>query len=294
MEHTELATVEQWYSSCDSFEYRGQRIVFRHGQAEGEVLLLIHGFPTASWDWHKIWPELTSRYTVIAPDMVGFGHSAKPRHYRYNLVDQADLHEALLRDLGYSRYHVLAHDYGDSVAQELLSRDTSGRQLQSLCFLNGGLFPETHRALLIQRLLHSPLGFLLSALLRKKSFDRSFSAVFGSGTKPTAQELEAFWSLIQCHGGQMLFHKLIRYMEERKLHRDRWVQAMQSTSVPLRVIDGEADPVSGAHMVARYRELIPAPDCVLLDSIGHYPQCEAPDQVLQHYLPFLTSHASAS
>jgi pimeloyl-ACP methyl ester carboxylesterase len=52
------------------------------------------------------------------------------------------------------------------------------------------------------------------------------------------------------------------------------------------VIDGAVDPISGAHMVARYRELIPQPDTVLLEGIGHYPQTEAPDQVLAHYLQF--------
>jgi pimeloyl-ACP methyl ester carboxylesterase len=56
--------------------------------------------------------------------------------------------------------------------------------------------------------------------------------------------------------------------------------------VPLRVIDGAVDPISGAHMVARYRELIPQPDTVLLEGIGHYPQTEAPCQVLQHYQAF--------
>ena len=62
--------------------------------------------------------------------------------------------------------------------------------------------------------------------------------------------------------------------------------AMQRGEVPLRVIDGEVDPISGAHMVARYRELIPNPDTVLLAEIGHYPQTEAPVQVLKHYLEF--------
>lgn len=54
----------------------------------------------------------------------------------------------------------------------------------------------------------------------------------------------------------------------------------------MRVIDGAVDPISGAHMVARYRELITAADTVLLEGIGHYPQLEAPDQVLAHYLQF--------
>ncbi len=56
--------------------------------------------------------------------------------------------------------------------------------------------------------------------------------------------------------------------------------------VPLRVIDGEVDPISGGHMVQRYRELVPHADTVLLANIGHYPQIEAPVQVLKHYLAF--------
>jgi pimeloyl-ACP methyl ester carboxylesterase len=81
-------------------------------------------------------------------------------------------------------------------------------------------------------------------------------------------------------------HKLIGYIPERRVQRDRWVAAMQRGEVPLRVIDGEVDPISGAHMVARYRELIPNPDAVLLTDIGHYPQIEAPCEVLKHYLAF--------
>jgi pimeloyl-ACP methyl ester carboxylesterase len=56
--------------------------------------------------------------------------------------------------------------------------------------------------------------------------------------------------------------------------------------VPLRVIDGAIDPISGAHMVARYETLIPDADTVLLPDIGHYPHTEAPVQVLKHYLAF--------
>ncbi len=91
-------------------------------------------------------------------------------------------------------------------------------------------------------------------------------------------------------------HRLIRYMPERKVHRERWVGAMQRTSVPMRVIDGAVDPVSGAHMVARYRELITRADTVLLDGIGHYPQVEAPEQALAlaAYLVFRSAPAEAA
>jgi pimeloyl-ACP methyl ester carboxylesterase len=78
--------------------------------------------------------------------------------------------------------------------------------------------------------------------------------------------------------------KLIRYMVERRQFRERWVGALQNSNIPLRLIDGLDDPVSGAHMVARYRELIADADVVELEGIGHYPQLEAPEQVLRAFL----------
>ena len=68
-------------------------------------------------------------------------------------------------------------------------------------------------------------------------------------------------------------------------YRNRWVRAMRQTAVPMRLIDGPIDPNSGAHMARRYAEVIPDPDVVMLaDDIGHWPQIEAPEEVLKHFL----------
>jgi pimeloyl-ACP methyl ester carboxylesterase len=183
--------------------------------------------------------------------------------------------------------HVLAHDYGDSVAQELLARHQDGRiRLAGCVFLNGGLFPETHHPVLVQKLLLSPIGPLIGRLFSRQKLAQTFARVFGPQTQPGEQELDDFWSLVAHNNGPAVMHRLIRYMPERREQRERWVAAMQATTVPMRVIDGAVDPISGAHMVARYRELIANPDTVLLDDIGHYPQTEAPEQVLAHYLQF--------
>jgi pimeloyl-ACP methyl ester carboxylesterase len=115
---------------------------------------------------------------------------------------------------------------------------------------------------------------------------KSFRQIFGPQSRPTESEMDDFWSLVDSNNGPRILHKLIAYIPERRVQRERWVSAMQRGNVPLRVIDGEADPISGAHMVERYRELIPEPDTVLLPGIGHYPQTEAPAQVLKHYLAF--------
>ena len=183
--------------------------------------------------------------------------------------------------------HVLAHDYGDSVAQELLARHYEARiHLSSCVFLNGGLFPETHRPVLMQKLLLSPLGWMIGRAFSRDALVKSFRQIFGPQSRPTESELDDFWSLVDSNRGPRILHKLISYIPERRVQRDRWVSAMQRGEVPLRVIDGEVDPISGAHMVQRYRQLIPNPDTVLLPGIGHYPQTEAPAQVLEHYLAF--------
>jgi pimeloyl-ACP methyl ester carboxylesterase len=236
-----------------------------------------------------VWPALAQRFRVLAADMLGFGFSSKPRRHAYSIMEQADVIETVIAQHDVTRYHVLAHDYGDTVAQELLARDNArlSRRIDSVCFLNGGLFPETHRPRLIQRLLISPLGPLLSRLLNRRTFARSMTAVFGPDTPPSASELGAFWTLISHENGHRLAHKLIHYMSERREHRERWLDALRNAQCPLALIDGAADPISGAHMVARYRELVGKGYIAELPGIGHYPQVETPELVLEHYVRFL-------
>jgi pimeloyl-ACP methyl ester carboxylesterase len=286
-------TLDEWRQAGRSFQHQGHPIFYRD-EGSGPAVVCIHGFPTASWDWHRLWQRTTAAHRVIAPDMIGFGFSAKPRPYPYSIKDQATLHESLLRALGVSSAIVLAHDYGDTVAQELLARyeerrvrGEDGLVIRGICLLNGGLFPETHRARFIQKLLHSPLGPLLSRLSNEASFRRSFVPIFGAHTQPTDAELRDFWRLCRHADGTSITHLLIRYMSERRQHRERWVGALCRTTVPLRVIDGADDPVSGRHMAERYRALVPNPDVVLLEGIGHYPQVEDPDGVWRGFQDFL-------
>ena len=271
-------------------DYRGHRIFLRAGGREhAPALVLIHGFPTASWDWEALWPVLAHHYRLYTLDLIGFGFSDKPADYRYSLFDQATLVESLLTHEGVGAYHVLAHDYGDSVAQELLARQSDAGDrpaLRSVAFLNGGLFPETHRPVLIQKLLLSPLGFLVGRLANRKRLAGNMQRIFGAATQPDAPLIDGFWELMSANGGRAIAHKLIRYMSERREQRSRWVGALQHARIPLKLIDGAADPISGAHMAARYRELVPQADITLLEGIGHYPQIEAPAAVLDAYLSF--------
>lgn len=273
-----------------SFSYRGHPIFTRAGgDPAAPVLLLIHGFPTASWDWEALWPDLAARYRLLTLDMIGFGFSAKPRGYRYAIADQADLFEHFLTAQGARDYHVLAHDYGDTIAQELLARqDDPGERpcLRSVAFLNGGLFPETHRPLPAQKLLASPLGPLVARRMSRDRLAASFRHIFGPSTPPSDALVDGFWALLREKDGLAALPRLIGYMAERRARRSRWVGALTAARIPLKLIVGGADPISGAHMAARYRELVPTADITDLAAIGHYPQCEAPAAVLAAYLEF--------
>ena len=166
--------VEKWKATGQFLDFNGHRIFWRQeGAGTNPVLVLIHGFPTSSWDWHHLWDALSRDFHVITLDMLGFGLSDKPRDHEYRLAEQADIFESLLTQLNVSEYHILAHDYGDTVAQELLARfdaGTSKQTLKSVCLLNGGIFPETIQPLLIQKLLLSPIGALIGLLTSYRTF----------------------------------------------------------------------------------------------------------------------------
>jgi pimeloyl-ACP methyl ester carboxylesterase len=291
-------SLEQWRES-GHFVAFGLHRVFCVDSAPGDrarpTLVLIHGFPTASWDFAKLWPTLTAEFRVLAADMLGFGFSSKPHHHAYSIDEQADLFECIVAATCVDRYHILAHDYGDTVAQELLARDNTRptRTIETACFLNGGLFPETHRPRLVQKLLRSPLGPLVSRLVNRRGFARSMTALFGPGHPPTESELGAFWILLTAERGHRLAHELIHYIAERIRNRQRWLDALCDARCPLGLINGSADPVSGAHMVARYRELVGTGYIAELPGIGHYPQVEAPALVLEHYHRFRRQAADA-
>lgn len=295
MSPTSPIALKEWHDHGATFMY-GEQMVFFKMEGEGDALVCIHGFPTASWDWAWLWPDLTRRFQVLALDMMGFGFSEKPRGYTYSILDQADLIEELLEDLAIPSAHLLCHDYGDTVGQELLARANEGRlsfEIGSMCLLNGGLFPEVHRPRYIQKLLLSPVGALVGRLLSEQKFHKSFSEIFGEDTQPGLEELKAFWALIAHNEGQRIMHELIRYIPERVQYRDRWVGSLQDTSIPLRFINGLEDPVSGRHMVKRFAELIPDSDIVPLEGIGHYPQVEAPGATLNAFLTFIHALKSA-
>ena len=282
--------LNEWKSRGDYFEHQGRPIFFQRSQREADLLLCLHGFPTSSFDYRRVWGALAERFDVVAPDLIGYGFSAKPYEFDYTTFAQADVIEALLQHLKAEHLHILAHDYGNTITQELLARDLERRlefSIGSICFLNGALFPETHRPILAQKLLISPIGKYFGRLITERRFAASLASIFGPETKPTEREIDDCLALFKHNKGKLIAHKLIRYMRERKTYRARWVEALQKMRQPFLFINGSFDPVSGKHLVDRFRELVPHQTNVAeLPQIGHFPHLEAPETVTELFLYF--------
>lgn len=275
-----ISDSRQWQQGGEYFDFGAQHIFSRSAGA-GEALLLIHGFPTSSYDWAGLWPTLASCYQLHTLDMLGFGLSDKPRGFAYSIAASADQWQLLAQAKGLDEVDLLAHDYGNTVAQELLARQLEGRlpfRIRSATFLNGGLFPEATHPLLLQKLLLGPLGPVVASLSSFRSFARSLRHICVQ--PPGDAQLREHWQLLMRADGRRVLPKLIRYIRERSQYRERWVGALQKSGVPLSLIDGVDDPISGASIVHRWRQLLPDSPVIELQGVGHYPQLEAPQRLL--------------
>jgi pimeloyl-ACP methyl ester carboxylesterase len=275
-----------WLASGDRVQVElesGRWDVFVRTAGSGPWLTLLHAFPTSSWDWARVADMLEPSFRVLTFDFLGFGDSDKPRNHEYSINEQADLTEALWRRLGLAETGLVGHDYGATVAQELLARareKTLETRLNGVVLLNAGLYVELARPLLIQRLLARPLvGRLLAHAVTERAFSRSLSSVFSSEHQPTVAELQEQWRLVRRRDGVAVTPKLLGYMRERRMNAARWETALERTQVPLRLVWGMADPRSGAQISEHAHERIPGLGVVALDDVGHYPQLEAPEHV---------------
>ncbi|KAJ8381617.1 hypothetical protein SKAU_G00023950 [Synaphobranchus kaupii] len=289
-----------WRASGTFFSHKGHNVFYRDSAGavgSTDVIILLHGFPTSSYDWYKIWEPLNQRFNrVIALDFLGFGFSDKPRPHRYSIFEQACIVEALVSHLGlgHHRVNLLSHDYGDTVALELLYRRDHNRTghltINSLCLSNGGIFPETSYPRFLQKLLKDS-GFLspvLTRLVNFMLFSRGIGDVFGPYTQPTEAELWDMWTGIRFKRWK-LGHG--QYINQRQKHRERWVGALTSTFIPLHMIYGPLDPVNPhPQFISLYQNLVKRSTVSVLDEhISHYPQLEDPTGFLNAYLNFINS-----
>jgi pimeloyl-ACP methyl ester carboxylesterase len=274
--------VRRWQERGEAEEFRGHAIhVFRQG-GEGPLLVLLHGFPSSSYDWRSLLEELPGR-NVLAFDFLGFGLSEKPASHDYSLFWQADLTEELVRrHAGGRPAFLVAHDMGTSVANELMARDLEGKlgmDVAGILLFNGSMVLERASPILGQRILRSRFGPLFSRLSSERVFRQQFGSVFSEAHPLDDEEAADQWSLICNNGGRTLGHRLISYMDQREALAGRWHGAIREWPGDLSLAWGLLDRVATTDVLAAMRELRPTVPVTELPALAHYPQIEDPQQI---------------
>jgi pimeloyl-ACP methyl ester carboxylesterase len=278
--------VSAWASRGDYQEAQGHRVfVVDRGPSEAEPpagapVLILHGFPTSSHDWHQALDVLARRRRVVLLDMLGYGLSDKPDQ-RYSLFEQADLVEAIARDLKLDEVALVTHDMGDSVGGELLARDLDGTLsfgVTRRVLSNGSIYIEMAHLSDGQQLLLSLPDERLADGLGRDALAAALRGTLAPDSAVTDEVLEVAAELVVRGGGDRLMPRTIRYVEERREHEGRWTGAIERHSAPLTVVWGDADPIAVWPMAERLHEARPDATLVRLRDVGHYPMLEAPDE----------------
>jgi pimeloyl-ACP methyl ester carboxylesterase len=274
--------VSAWRDRGSDEEIGGRRIHAFDRDGAGPLLLLLHGFPSSSYDW-RLLLDREKDHAVLAPDFLGFGLSEKPRDHEYTLHWQADMAEDLVRRSDHDGpVFFLAHDMGTSVANELMARDIDGSlemELVGGLLLNGSMVQDAASPTLGQRILRSAVGGLFSRLSSERFFRQQFGSIFSPDHPLTTEEAEDQWELICADGGRTINHKTIAYMDERFKHAERWHGAIRDWEKPLSVAWGMLDPVATEQVLDAVIALRPSAPVTRFEDLGHYPQIEDPERV---------------
>ena len=260
-------------------------------------LLVIHGFPTSSFDYAAVLDDLRAGRRVLLLDLLGFGLSAKPDR-AYSMALQADLAAAFVAELGVDRLALLTHDMGDTVGGELLARRAEGGwpvEVARRVVTNGSIYIQQAHLTDGQQLLLSLPDALLpeDVPIDASGLTRSLRATFSSATS----EVPEGWpedpvpqaaAQIVYNDGHRVLPRLIRYIEERRANERRFTGAIESDPSPLHVVWGVDDPIAVPSMVDTLLAARPGATAVRLENVGHYPMVEAPARFLDAVLPGLS------
>lgn len=272
------------------FDYKGNSI-FYGTLGEGEPLLLLHGYPFNSYDWNWVMEDLSKHYQLVFIDLLGMGFSDKPQNHTYSFEEYVDLINTLIKKLNFKKIRILAHDLAVSIVEEMLRNiDSLDFEILSVAFMNGGLFTDVYKPRMIQRLLSQTpdaIGKYLSKKIKRNSIENSLKKMFGPETGPNSDLLNEYWNILNYKQGKDIAYLIGRLVFDKVKYQKQWIKTLKNTQIPFCYICGPFDPNSGTHMAERFKKEYPFASVYFLSSkIGHWPQVEAPKEVISALMLF--------
>ncbi len=268
----------------------GHRVRFRRA-GSGPVVVLIHGIAGSSQTWSEVIPALAKHHTVIAPDLLGHGESAKPRG-DYSLGAYASGVRDLLIALGHDRATVVGHSLGGGVAMQFAYQFPE-RAERLVLVSSGGLGKEV--ALLLRLATLPAAEYVLPVLCTRRLFDTGaavagFFARLGLRPSSDAEEMASgFSSLGDIEARQAFIHTvrgIIDFAGQRVSARDRLYLA---AGVPVMIVWGARDPmIPAAHGRAAHED-VPGSRFEVFADAGHFPHRDDPGRFADTLLDFIAT-----
>ena len=244
-----------------------------------DPLLVLHGFPSSSFDWRHVLRAFCATHDVILFDFLGFGSSSKPDR-RYSIELHANTAETVAAHAGAEQVVLVSHDMGNSVGGELLARDLADElefTITSRLLTNGSIYIDLAQLTAGQEFLlaldDAPVDLGDDA---ETIFTGGLAATFSTAHPARADELAGHWALMSRDDGHRLLPRTIRYIEDRRAREARYTRPIEEHPSPLHVIWGRDDPVAVHAMTDRLLQARPDATLVTLDGVAHWPMIEDP------------------
>lgn len=257
-------------------------------ESGNDPLLVLHGFPSSSYDWAHVLPALCAERRVILFDFLGFGLSSKPDR-RYSMRMQADVAEAVAADLGLTSVAMITHDMGNTVGGELLRRSlesTLAFDISRRVLTNGSIYIDMAQLTAGQQLLLS-LPDEPTELVAAEGYQAGLAGTFSEHSDVSTDELETHWLFAAHNGGNSMLPRTIRYIEDRRKEERRYTGAIEEHPSPVGVVWGEDDPVAVVAMTKSFHDARLDAPITILDRVGHYPMVENPKRFADAVLEYL-------
>lgn len=259
------------------------------GEANAPPIILLHGFASSTLVWSKVFLEIAAAgFRVIAPDLLGYGYSAKPRDFDYTIGAQAQMITGLLDQLGLDRAIVVGSSYGGAVAATV-ALDYPGR-VEKLVLVGAVTNNEPTRYMLM-RLFGSPLiGDLVSPLLvgSRRLLRRRMRRVYDRHSWVLdEQRVEARHLPLRAAATHRAIIRTVRRWNADRVQCDAHL-----ITQPTLLLWGDNDPEVPLRNGERLLELINGARLIVFRNCGHLPHEEVPEAFTEVVVDFFSDRVA--
>ncbi len=283
--------IQEWKSKGQFTQVYNHSIFNIHHKTDNPIIAFLHGYPSASYDYYKVLPWLETEFSYIIHDHLGFGFSDKPTNYSYSLIEQAEMAIELWKQLGLKEIHLVSHDYGTTIANEIIVRKLQGFEpvkIKSVTFCNGSLHIELAHLKFIQKLLkHPTFGKYIVALMNKRTFIKTMQDIWFDKKLFDVEEMNELWTLLMSNRGKNVLHKISQYNNERIKYWHRWIPALTQLDIPTHILWALQDPIAVPAIAEQLYKEIPNAVYTKIDKCGHYPMLEKSEEWSQKMIGFI-------